>query len=162
MENENYGNYDYGQGDIDLTQFDEDFAEAEVEERDFEPIPDGKYQVNVERVELTRAQTSGNPMLKWTLRIIAPRFRGRLLWRNNVMATRENIKWLKTDLHTCGLSLEKISDLPANLEKLINIKLEVTKRTRGENENVYLNKRIVLEDGGDEYDTAAKDALAPF
>jgi len=27
---------------------------------------------------------------------------------------------------------------------------------------VYLNKRIVLEDGGDEYDTAAKDALAPF
>ena len=152
----------HGGEDIDLTQFDEDFAEAEVEERDFEPIPDGKYQVNVERVELTRAQTSGNPMLKWTLRIIAPRFRGRLLWRNNVMATRENIKWLKTDLHTCGLDLEKLSDLPANLEKLIGVKLEVTKRTRGENENVYFNRRIVLEDGGDDYDAAAKDALAPF
>ena len=142
----------HGGEDIDLTQFDEDFAEAEVEERDFEPIPDGKYQVNVERVELTRAQTSGNPMLKWTLRIIAPRFRGRLLWRNNVMATRENIKWLKTDLHTCGL----------DLEKLIGVKLEVTKRTRGENENVYFNRRIVLEDGGDDYDAAAKDALVPF
>jgi len=152
----------HGGEDIDLTQFDEDFAEAEVEERDFEPIPDGKYQVNVERVELTRAQTSGNPMLKWTLRIIAPRFRGRLLWRNNVMATRENIKWLKTDLHTCGLDLEKLSDLPANLEKLIDVKLEVTKRTRGENENVYFNRRIVLEDGGDDYDAAAKDALVPF
>ena len=164
MQNDNYENYDqgYGQDDIDLAQFDEDFAEAEVEERDFEPIPDGKYQVNVERVELTRAQTSGNPMLKWTLRILAPRLRGRLLWRNNVMVSRENIKWLKTDLHTCGLSLAKISDLPANIEKLINIKLEITKRTRGENENVYLNKRIVLEDGGDEYDTAAKDALTPF
>ena len=164
MQNDNYGNYDqgYDQDDIDLAQFDDDFAEAEVEDCEFEPIPDGKYQVNVERVELTRAQTSGNPMLKWTLRIIAPRFRGRLLWRNNVMVSRENIKWLKTDLHTCGLSLEKISDLPANLEKLINIKLEITKRTRGENENVYLNKRIVLEDGGDEYGTAAKDALAPF
>ncbi len=152
----------HGGEDIDLTQFDEDFAEAEVEERDFEPIPDGKYQVNVERVELTRTQTSGNPMLKWTLRIIAPRFRGRLLWRNNVMATRENIKWLKTDLHTCGLDLEKLSDLPANLEKLIGVKLEVTKRTRGENENVYFNRRIVLEDGGDDYDAAAKDALVPF
>jgi len=152
----------HGGEDIDLTQFDEDFAEAEVEEPDFEPIPDGKYQVNVERVELTRAQTSGNPMLKWTLRIIAPRFRGRLLWRNNVMATRENIKWLKTDLHTCGLDLEKLSDLPANLEKLIGVKLEVTKRTRGENENVYFNRRIVLEDGGDDYDAAAKDALVPF
>ena len=152
----------HGGEDIDLTQFDEDFAEAEVEERDFEPIPDGKYQVNVERVELTRAQTSGNPTLKRSLRIIAPRLGGRLLWRNNVMATRENIKWLKTDLHTCGLDLEKLSDLPANLEKLIGVKLEVTKRTRGENENVYFNRRIVLEDGGDDYDAAAKDALVPF
>jgi len=33
-----------------------DEARAEVEERDVEPIPDGKYQVNVERVELTPAQ----------------------------------------------------------------------------------------------------------
>jgi hypothetical protein len=94
--------------------------------------------------------------------VIAPRFQGRLLWRNNVMATRENIKWLKTDLHTCGLDLDKLSELPNNLDKLLNVKIEVTKRTRGENENVYFNRRIVLEDGEDEYDSAAKDALAPF
>ncbi len=164
MQNEDYGHFDEPRGheDIDLAQFDDDFAHAEVEEREFETIPDGKYQVNVERVELTRAQTSGNPMLKWTLRILAPKFRGRLLWRNNVMATRENIKWLKTDLHTCGLNLDKLSELPTNLEKLINVKLEITKRTRCENENVYINRRIVLEDGGDEYDSAARNALAPF
>jgi len=164
MQNEDYGQFDQHRGieDIDLAQFDDDFAHAEVEEREFETIPDGKYQVNVERVELTRAQTSGNPMLKWTLRILAPKFRGRLLWRNNVMATRENIKWLKMDLHTCGLDLDKLSALPANLEKLINIKLEITKRTRGENENVYINRRIVLEDDVDDYDAAARSALAPF
>jgi hypothetical protein len=164
MQNEDYGHNDqpFGSEYLDLAKFDDDFAQAEVEDREFEPIPDGKYQVNVERVELTRAQTSGNPMLKWTLRVIAPRFQGRLLWRNNVMATRENIKWLKTDLHTCGLDLDKLSELPNNLDKLLNVKIEVTKRTRGENENVYFNRRIVLEDGGDEYDTAAKDALAPF
>ena len=28
--------------------------------------------MNAERVEMTRAQTSGNPMLNWTLRILAP------------------------------------------------------------------------------------------
>jgi len=80
------------------------------------------------------------------------------------------------------LNLDKLSELPANLEKLINVKLEITKRTclrapcllrstagrdthrqtRGENENVYINRRIVLEDGGDEYDSAARNALAPF
>ena len=164
MQNEDYGHFDEPRGheDIDLAQFDDDFAHAEVEEREFETIPDGKYQVNVERVELTRAQTSGNPMLKWTLRILAPKFRGRLLWRNNVMATRENIKWLKTDLHTCGLNLDKLSELPTNLEKLINVKLEITKRTRCENENVYINRRIVLEDGGDEYDSAARNAPVSY
>lgn len=162
MQSGDYGQQSAPGADIDLTQFDDDFAEAEVEEREFEPVPNGKYQVNVDQVELTQAKTSGNPMLKWTLRIIAPRCAGRLLWRNNVMATRENIKWLKTDLHTCGLELEKLSELPEHLSRLLNVKLEVTKRTRGENENVYINRRIVLEDDGETYESAAQDALEPF
>jgi hypothetical protein len=131
---------------LDLAQFDDAFQAAEVEEREFDTVPDGKYQVNVDKVELTRAQTSGNPMLKWTLRIIAPSHKGRMLWRNNVMASKENIKWLKQDLYTCGLQLTKLSDLPGYLEQLLNIKLEVTKRTRNENENIYINRRIVLAD----------------
>jgi hypothetical protein len=135
------------QENIDLAQFDEDFAEAEIKEREFEPVPDGKYQVNVKRVELTRSKTSDTPMLKWTLEIIAPSCQGRILFRNNMIGSQENIKWLKTDLHTCGLDLAKLSDLPANLTKLLDVKLEVTKRTRGENENVYFNRRIVTADG---------------
>ena len=146
-----------GTSDLDLAQFDDDFAEAPVEEREFEDIPDGKYQVNVEKVELTRAQSSGNPMLKWTLKILGPRFAGRLLWRNSVMASKENLKWLKTDLHTCGLEIEKLSDLPTRLGDLLDVKLEVTKRTKGESENIYLNRRIVVEDLAPE-----DDSLAPF
>jgi hypothetical protein len=147
-----------GMSDLDLAQFDDDFAEAPVEEREFEDIPDGKYQVNVDKVELTRAQSSGNPMLKWTLKILGPRFAGRLLWRNSVMASKENLKWLKTDLHTCGLDIEKLSELPARLGDLLDVKLEVTKRTKGESENIYFNRRIVVEDlpAGDD------DTLAPF
>ncbi len=134
--------------EVDLTRFDGDFAEAPVEEKkEFDPVPDGKYQVNVDKVEITTAKTSGNPMLKWTLKILAPSHRGRLLWRNNVMATRENIRWLKNDLHVCGLDLQKLSDLPANFERLLDVKLEVTKRTKGDSENVYFNRRIVLDEG---------------
>jgi hypothetical protein len=147
-----------GMSDLDLAQFDDDFSEAPVEEREFEEIPDGKYQVNVEKVELTRAQSSGNPMLKWTLKILGPRFAGRLLWRNSVMASKENLKWLKTDLHTCGLEIEKLSELPSRLGDLLDVKLEVTKRTKGENENIYFNRRIVVDDllAGDD------DTLTPF
>lgn len=144
--------------EIDLTEFDEDFARAEIEEREFETIPDGKYQVKVQRVELKRAQTSGSPMLNWTMRILTPRFSGRVLFRNNVMGTPENLRWLKMDLHICGLDLNRLSEeLQANLGKLIGVGLEVTKRTRGENENVYINRRIALEEEGDEY-----DAPTPF
>ena len=41
---------------IDLAQFDDDFqSEAAGGARDFESVPDGKYQVTVEKVELTEA-----------------------------------------------------------------------------------------------------------
>ena len=129
---------------MDLAQFDDDFVSADVEEKDFEAVPDGKYQVKVDRVELTRSETSGNPMLKWALKILGPTHKGRLLWRNNVIASKDNVKWLKQDLYTCGLQMDKLSDLPGKLEILLDVGLEVTKRTKNEFENIYFNRRIVL------------------
>ncbi len=130
------------QDQFDLSQWDEEYENAPVEEREFDAIPDGKYQVVVDRVELTASQTSNKPMLKWALKIIAPNHVGRLLWRNNMIASPDNIKWLKNDLNTCGLTLKKLSDLPEQLESLLDRKIEVTVRTRGENQNIYLNKLI--------------------
>jgi hypothetical protein len=49
-------------GSIDLSQFDEDFRNEQADARDdFESVPDGKYQVNVEKVELVETQSTGNP-----------------------------------------------------------------------------------------------------
>lgn len=146
--------------DLDLANFDNDFDSAEVEERDFEDVPDGKYQVSVEKVELTRAKTTGNPMLKWALKIIGPKHKGRFLWRNNVMANSDNIKWLKQDLYTCGLQLAKLSELPDRLDELLDVKLDVTKRTTGQYENIYLNRRIVVADEPD--DTGIDEPIVPF
>lgn len=134
--------------DIDLSQFDADFAEASVEDREFDDVPDGKYRVLVDKVELTTAKTSGNPMLKWKLRILGPHYAGRFLWRNNVIATRENVRWLKNDLHVCGLELVRLSDLREHLPALLDVQLEVTKRTKGENVNIYFNRRLVLDEQG--------------
>ena len=162
MQNEDYGQHHPAGSDVDLTGFEDDYTGAEVEDREFEPVPDGKYQVNVDQVELVRSKRSGKAMLRWTLRILAPRFRGRLLWRNSMIASRENLKWLKTDLHTCGLDLEKLSDLYKQVGQLRGVKLEVSKRTNGEYENVYLNRRLVIEDEREARETVAQDALTPF
>ena len=157
--------HEHDDSDVDLSPFDDEFLDAPVEEREFSDIPDGKYQVQVDRAEVVRAKSSGNPMLKWTLRILGPRFAGRLLWRHNVIASRENVRWLKNDLHVCGLELDRLSDLQSHLHELLDIQLEVTKKTRGEgNVNIYFNKRLVLEqqvDGGG-YDRRAPDDDIPF
>ena len=65
-----------------------------------------------------------------------------MLFRSNVMVSQDNIRWLKHDLHVAGLNLQRITDLPTSLQHLLDVQLEVTKRTRGDNENVYFNKRL--------------------
>jgi hypothetical protein len=148
MNEHDYPGDDAPPPDIDLSQFDDDFAEAPIEEREFDEVPDGKFQVSIDKVELTTAKSSGNAMLKWTLRILGPHCAGRLLWRNNVIATRENVRWLKNDLHICGLELVKLSELREHLEQLLDVQLEVTKRTRGDSVNIYFNRRLVLDEQG--------------
>lgn len=133
---------------IDLAELDSlrgNYTETKTEERQFDPVPDGKYQVNVDKVELTRSRVSEKPMLRWTLRILGPTCRNRLLWKNN-MITAESMKWFKTDIHTAGLDLADITDLPARMVELQNVKLDIVKKTKGENENIYINRRIVMDD----------------
>ena len=147
---------------IDLSQFDVPYRTEEAAERsDHDSVPDGKYQVNVEKVELAEAHTSGNPMLKWTLRVIAPQCVNRLIWRNSVI-TQKTLKYVKSDLQLCGLVLERLSDLPNHLRRLLDVKLEVTKKTKGENENIFFNRRIENERAPGNFRKEAGDALTPF
>jgi len=131
-----------------LEEFDDAFDDAEVTNMD--DLPDGKYQVSVESVQLKESQRSGNPMLEWALRILTGDFKGRMIWRNNMLLNPENIRFLKQDLYTCGMvDLQKLSHLPARLEELINIQLEITKKTTAKDdetyENYYFNKKIEIE-----------------
>ncbi|CAM2066744.1 DUF669 domain-containing protein [Sulfidibacter corallicola] len=129
---------------IDLAELDNKFESEEASETNHTPVPDGKYQVNVDKIELTRSK-SGNPMLKWTLRIIGPTQRKRLLWKNSVI-TEASIKWLKRDLIIAGLVLAKLSDLEHRLHELLDIQLEVKKVTKNDYENIYLQRLIEIDD----------------
>ena len=132
--------------DVDLAEYDDEYVQTEVKEDQFDSVPDGKYQVEVSKVELTRTM-KGDPMLRWELLVLGPTHAGRKMWRNNVMASPENRSWLKKDLYACGVQLERLSELPANLDRLLDIRLEVTKKSRigddgREFESVYIKKRI--------------------
>jgi hypothetical protein len=57
----------------------------DVKGSSFDPIPEGRYNVVVEKAELTAAKDSGNPMIKVTLKILDGDSKGRLAWDNFVL-----------------------------------------------------------------------------
>jgi len=128
--------------DVDLSEFDDDFSSAEAPS--FDEVPDGKYQVRIDAVRLDRSQ-KGDPMIKWDLIVIAGQHNGRHIFKNSVI-TPAALPFVKGDLKTLGLELAKFSDLAGRLKSLLDVTLEITKRTRGEYANVYFNKRIQIAD----------------
>lgn len=128
---------------VDLSAYDADFEMAEAPE--MEEVPDGKYQVRIEAVKLAQSQKD-DPMIKWDLVVISGQHASRHIFKNSVI-TPASLPFVKGDLKTLGLSLAKFSDLPNHLESLLDVKLEVTKRTKGEYTNVYFNKRIEIGPG---------------
>ena len=140
----------------DLSEYEAIFAAApEPESKAADsPVPDGDYQVVVERVEIKEAR-SGNKYLNWGLKILGPVQKGRYLWHRNMFASASNLRFLKNDLSICGVVLERLGTLDARLKDLLDVKLEVTVKTKGEFQNIYFNRRITgsvaeaAEQGGD-------------
>ncbi len=160
---------------VDLSQWDEEYEQAQVEERSHEEVPDGKYQVKVDMAELTSTKTTGDPMLKWTFVILGPQFAGRKLWKNAVIRGEDSVKYIKGDLAVCGITLPKFSALPQYTEKLLDLQLEISKQTRGEYSNIYINKLIsgdaatptpktgnAKQKPSTSYAKASQDASKPF
>ena len=129
---------------VDLSEFDNEFSTAEAPS--FDEVPDGKYQARVDVVRLDRSQ-KGDPMLRWDLIVIAGPHSGRHIFKNSVI-TPAALPFVKGDLNTLGLELDRFSELNDRLGDLLDTTLEVTKRTRGEYSNVYFNKRINIADNG--------------
>lgn len=133
-----YESYEFGGNSVDLSSFDDEFATVEAPSQD--EVPDGKYQVRIESVRLDYSQ-KGDPMIKWDLIVLSGSQAGRHVFKNSIITTA-SLPYVKADLKTLGLVLTKFSDLERRLQELLDLTLEVTKRTKGEYSNVYFNRRI--------------------
>ncbi|MBU6172984.1 MAG: DUF669 domain-containing protein [Planctomycetes bacterium] len=123
---------------VDLSSFDDEFQSAEAASQ--EEVPDGKYQARIDSVRLDSSQ-KGDPMIKWDLQVLSGSQAGRHIFKNSVI-TQASLPYVKGDLKTLGMELAKFSELAGRLEELLDVTLEVTKRTRGDYTNVYFNRRI--------------------
>lgn len=128
---------------VDLSKFDQAYALTPALDV-FERVPDGRYQTTVENVELGTTKTTGNPMLKWKLRISGPKYANRILWKNTVI-TDNSLGRVKSELRMCGYSLEKLSPLEGRLLQFQGLELEVTKKSReGGPDDVFIEKNISM------------------
>lgn len=137
--------YEVMDDSLDLSDFDDAFAEAETQER--QELPDGKYQVRVESVKLDM-NDKGTRMLKWDFVVVSGSHAGRHIFKTAVIS-QGSLPYIKQDLQVAGLQLAKFSELAGRLETLLDLHFEVTKRVRGEFTNVYINRRLELADSGD-------------
>lgn len=155
-----YDNQPLSDDNIDLAKFEDSFMRTKPKEKKYQSVPDGKYAVLVENVALTRSKTTGNPLLKWALNVLDGPYQGRRMWHNNVIATDNNVQWLRNDLYTSGLEIKSLAELKDQLHKLRNIRLEVTKRTQGQYENIYFNR--LLQGSENNYNDSASKARGQF
>jgi hypothetical protein len=143
-----------------LEQFDAAWAEA-PEEDSYENLPDGKYQVSIQEVRFENAKNSGRLQLAWVFEVLnsGPNM-GRKLFHYRGLDKEESVGWMKKEIYTCGLRVEKVSELPEMLDQLLDRVVEITLKTKKkdgqEYQNCFINKLL------DEPNFDARDEDVPF
>jgi len=120
-------------------------------------IPDGRYEVVIAEASLTKSQRSGNPMIRYVLRITGSTFRDRILRKHSAI-TENTLKFVKKELEVCGLRLDRFDELKTRVQELHGRELEVVKVTKGEDSNIYFNRTL---QASTQADGVAEDDL-PF
>lgn len=112
-----------------------------------ESVPDGTYEVFVNKLELSEKKDS-DPMLKWDLVVLnlANPEAGKHIFKKQFI-TSGSMPFVRTDLETCGFdgAVSELRD-PGIREGFLDICLEVKKLKKGEYNNVYFNKTINVDD----------------
>lgn len=129
---------------VDLSDLDEVFAQTEApsESKSFDEPPDGRYNVQVAKAEI-KTSKNGNRYLSLQLRILDGDHEGRYLFHRCMLVTRQNLTFLRKDLKTMGVELEKASDLPSKLDALLDKQLRTKKVTKADGRsNIFIDALI--------------------
>lgn len=129
---------------FDWNALDGSWADANVDSsgstQEFKSVPDGPYVCVIDKVEF-RESKSGNPYLNWVLIVDSGSHEGRWIFKRNMLANAQNMKFLKQDVAACGIDLpDKLSDL--KLESFLDRKVKITKKTKNDFENIYIDNLV--------------------
>ena len=117
-----------------------------IERKNYTPIPDGVYLVNVEKAEIKVSKEKLTPSLNLTLKVIEGPHKGRVVFKP-LWLTENNLKYVNADLRLFEYT-KKVSDLqnPETLEFFLDKKVSVFVKTREDGEytntDVFINSVI--------------------
>ncbi len=154
--------------DYDLSGLDDAYTQAKATDNE---VPAGRYNVSVQKAEIKPTQKK-EPRLSIQMKVLNGEHAGRMLFLGHMLCpadtpdkTANRLGRLKKDLATMGVTITKLSELPAALQKLLDVKLAVRQVVKedpskpGEvNRNVYIDK--LLDPGTADESGAAGSAAA--
>jgi len=140
-------------GILDLRNMDDEYAAAEA--ITFEEVPNGRYQCRIIKAEPGITKTTSNPMIKWTLVVLAGECKNRKVFKNMVF-TPNSLGLVKNDLQALKFT-GKISQLESALPRYINQAVQIRRSQNGTDNqgrpqfNTYFEEllNIPLTDGVD-------------
>lgn len=129
---------------------------------DFTELPDGRYLARLTKAEVTESKSSGRLQVAWTYKIAEGEYEGDTKMDFDGIETADNLTFLARKLRRFGFT-----SLPDDLEEVIQLLEELGKRkplckislkTRGEFQNVYVDKAIDADDEDEALEDASADA----
>ncbi len=127
-------------------------AATPVRGTSFVSLPEGKYQMFVDAIEIRDSLYAGGaPVFQVKLTVVDGEFRGKSVFKRYPLEPDErHIGILKTDLSVLGMDLTEIIDLTnqKKMEQLLDVIVDVTvknkvSKTNGKSyPNYYLNKAV--------------------
>jgi hypothetical protein len=139
----------------ELMEFDAMWESTEVaENKEYAPLPDGKYTCNVEDCVFGATKETGNPMFSWKLKITDGQHKGRLIFHNRVLSKEfpDSLKYCKQDFWNVGLKANTVTELKSMLFSILDAHVEVMLKTKAGKldskgkpiQNCYINKMAEL------------------
>jgi hypothetical protein len=144
----------YPHNDYDLTEYDDDYRNAEAPDMSTDEVPPGKYQAVVERAYIDGPNDySPWHQLKLTCKIVSGPHAGRALFPGGTF-NPEYIQYLKGTVSKMGLdpAPKTASDIQHALPDMIGRVLEiavVSRKNNPEKRNYYVNRFVQMADSVD-------------
>ena len=147
-----------------LAEFDEAWKNADIESKEFETLPDGKYQAIIDECRFEQSKGSGRWQLAWVLKVVAPgQHKNRKIFAYHGLNNDVGIAIMKRSVYACGVTVESLRDLPGQIPYLIDRVVEVTlksnKKEGKDYQNMYINKLLSMGEAGS---NVAADEDIPF